>query len=94
MKQFPAGYLTRKTGDLFEVARVAPVAITKHRKPRFVVMSMERFEAMTAGPGSQVALDVADMPEELGKMLTRVSSTISVATDFPKAGQVFDDCFL
>ena len=71
MKQFPAGDLTRNTGDLFEAATLAPVAITKHRKPRFVIMSMERFEAMTAGPGSQVALDVADMPEELGTLLDR-----------------------
>ena len=71
MKQFPAGDLTRNTGDLFEAATLAPVAITKHRKPRFVVMSMERFEAMTAGPGLQVALDVADMPGELGKLLDK-----------------------
>ncbi|QEP30594.1 type II toxin-antitoxin system Phd/YefM family antitoxin [Pukyongiella litopenaei] len=69
MKQFAAGDLTRNTGDLFEAATVAPVAITKHRKPRFVVMSMERFQALTAGRGSQVALDVADMPEELGNLL-------------------------
>nr|WP_249023737.1 hypothetical protein [Acetobacter ascendens] len=39
MKQFASGDLTRNTGDLFEAAAVAPVAITKHRKPRFVVMS-------------------------------------------------------
>jgi len=71
MKQFTAGDLTRNTGDLFEAATVAPVAITKHRKPRFVVMSMERFEALTSGRGSQVAVDVVDMPEELGKLLDK-----------------------
>lgn len=71
MKQFAAGELTRNTGDLFEAATVAPVAITKHRKPRFVMMSMERFEALTTGKGSQVALDVSDMPDELGKLLDK-----------------------
>ena len=71
MKQFAAGELTRNTGDLFEAATVAPVAITKHRKPRFVMMSMERFEALTTGRGAQVALDVTDMPEELGDLLDR-----------------------
>lgn len=71
MKQFAAGELTRNTGDLFEAATVAPVAITKHRKPRFVMMSMERFEALTSGKGSQVALDVSDMPDELGKLLDK-----------------------
>ncbi|KAB2530581.1 prevent-host-death protein [Salipiger aestuarii] len=69
MKQFAAGDLTRNTGDLFEAATVAPVAITKHRKPRFVVMSMERFQALTAGHGSQVAFEVTDMPEDLGNLL-------------------------
>lgn len=71
MKQFAAGELTRNTGDLFEAATVAPVAITKHRKPRFVMMSMERFEALTTGKGSQVALDVSDMPDELGELLDK-----------------------
>lgn len=69
MKQFAAGDLTRNTGDLFEAATVAPVAITKHRKVRFVIMSMERFEALTSGRVSQVAMDVGDMPEDLGKLL-------------------------
>ncbi|WP_288960242.1 type II toxin-antitoxin system prevent-host-death family antitoxin [uncultured Sulfitobacter sp.] len=69
MREFAAGDLTRNTGDLFEAATVSPVAITKHRKPRFVIMSMERFEALSARQNTQVALDVADMPEELGKLL-------------------------
>lgn len=69
MKQFPAGDLTRKTGDLFEAAAVAPIAITKHRKPRFVVMSMERYEALTTRQQTQMAVDVADMPDDLGAML-------------------------
>ena len=71
MKQFPAGDLTRNTGDLFEAAAIAPVAITKHRKPRFVVMSMERFEALTSGRSAQIALDVADMPDDLGDLLDK-----------------------
>lgn len=71
MKQFPAADLTRKTGDLFQAATVAPVAITKHRKPRFVIMSVERFEALTEGKDAQVALSVADMPDEMGDLLDR-----------------------
>lgn len=69
MKKFPAASLTRNTGDLFEAAAVAPVAITKHRKARFVVMSIERFEALTTETTSQVAVDVANMPENLGELL-------------------------
>lgn len=68
MREFAAGDLTRNTGDLFEAATVAPVAITKHRKPRYVVMSVERYEALTRSEHNQVSISVADMPEELGKL--------------------------
>jgi hypothetical protein len=68
MREFAAGDLTRNTGDLFEAATVAPVAITKHRKPRYVVMSMERYEALTQNANKQIAIDVSDMPDELGKL--------------------------
>jgi PHD/YefM family antitoxin component YafN of YafNO toxin-antitoxin module len=36
-------------------AAAAPVAITKHWKPRFVVMFMERYETLTKGRTTQVA---------------------------------------
>ena len=71
MKQFRAADLSRNTGDLFEAATVAPVAITKHRKPRFVIMSMDRYEAITTGLGTQRSIDVADMPDDLGALLDR-----------------------
>lgn len=71
MKEFRAADLTRNTGDLFEAATLAPIAITKHRKPRFVVMSMQQYEAMTSVHGSQVVVDVANMPDDLGALLDK-----------------------
>jgi len=68
MREFTAGDLTRNTGDLFEAATVASVAITKHRKPRYVVMSMERYEALTKNANQKIALDVSDMPDEFGNL--------------------------
>lgn len=69
MKQFAAGDMTRNTGDLFESAAIAPVAITKHRKPRFVVMSMERYEMLTSrDAGSQKAYAVDEMPEDIAAL--------------------------
>ena len=68
MREFAAGDLTRNTGDLFEAATVAPIAITKHRKPRYVVMSMERYEALTRSANQQMAIATGDMPEALGKL--------------------------
>lgn len=40
LPEFKAADLTRHTGDLFDAAIPLPVAITKHRKPKFVLMSM------------------------------------------------------
>ena len=71
MKVFPAASLTRNTSDLFEAATVSPVAITKHRKARFVVMSMDRYKALTEGASSQIAVDVTDMPDDLGALLDK-----------------------
>ncbi|MCW4589284.1 type II toxin-antitoxin system Phd/YefM family antitoxin [Gluconacetobacter entanii] len=34
------------SSDLFEAAAVAPVVITRHHKPRFVIMSVEHYEAL------------------------------------------------
>ena len=71
MKEFPAADLNRSPADLFEAATIAPVAITKHRKPRFVVMSMERYTTLTEGRSTQEAHSVANMPPELGAMLAQ-----------------------
>ncbi len=45
IQNFPAADLARKTGDILDAASRAPVAITKHRKPRFVLMSLERYSS-------------------------------------------------
>ena len=66
MKQFAAADLTRNTGDLFEQATRAPVAITKHRKPRFVMMSMEHYEQMAIPHGPQRAFALTDLPPDIG----------------------------
>ena len=71
MKQFQARDLTRNTTDLWTAATIAPVAITKHRKARFIVMSVERYEALVRGDTSQVAISVANMPDDLGALFDK-----------------------
>ena len=68
IQNFPAADLARRTGDVLDAASRAPVAITKHRKPRFVLMSLERYEALTGGSG-QKAHTLDDMPAELKAMM-------------------------
>lgn len=64
LQTFPAADLARRTGDILDAASRTPVAITKHRKPRFVVMSVECYEAMR-GQRDQQAYTLDDMPDEL-----------------------------
>ena len=69
MQKYPAADLARNTGELLRAASVAPVTITKHKKDCFVVMSTERYEALTKNTSTQRAFAVADMPDDLGKLL-------------------------
>jgi prevent-host-death family protein len=68
MKTFAAADLSRNTGDLLEAATRAPVAITRHRKPRFVVMSFEQFEALTQA-GDRKAYGLDELPPDIGEAL-------------------------
>jgi len=61
---FPAADLARNTGDILDAASRSPVTITKHRKPRFVLMSYERYAALS-GETDQQAHTLADMPDDL-----------------------------
>ena len=54
-----------------ENSRLAPVALTKHRKARFIVMSVECYEELMDGKSSQVAVEVANMPGELGELFDK-----------------------
>jgi len=60
--EFPAADLARRTGDVLDAASRAPVTITKHHKPRFVVMSVHRYAALTAR-SEQRATVLEDMPD-------------------------------
>ncbi|WP_140846757.1 type II toxin-antitoxin system prevent-host-death family antitoxin [Paracoccus sp. FO-3] len=68
LPEFKAADLTRHTSDLFEAAIRSPVAITKHRKPRFVLMSMDQYRKLTQGPTQQVHM-LDEMPDDLRALM-------------------------
>ncbi len=45
MKHFAASDLKQSLGEVLDAAAREPVIITKHSRPRFVVMSIEDYEA-------------------------------------------------
>ena len=81
IQNFSAADLARKTGDILDAASRTPVAITKHRKPRFVLMSLERYEALTGGSDQQ-AHTLDDMPAEL-----KARMIAALERDLAKSGE-------
>ena len=64
LPEFKAADLTRHTSELFDAAIRSPVAITKHRKPKFVLMSMDQYQQLAKGATQQVHM-LDEMPEDL-----------------------------
>jgi len=48
MQTFTLSDLTRKTADVQHAAAKAPVLITEHKSPRFVLMAASDYETLTA----------------------------------------------
>jgi prevent-host-death family protein len=68
MREFQAGDLSRRIGDVLDAASRGPIAITKHRKPRFVIMTVDDYAAM-ADRRPQRAYDTNALPKDLGAAL-------------------------
>jgi len=64
MRQFTTGDLNKRVGDVTDAAAREPVVLTRHKKPRFVLMSYEHYERMRAGADSRRAYRVSEMPDE------------------------------
>lgn len=63
LPQFKAADLARHTSDLFDAAIRSPIAITKHRKPKFVLMSMYQYQKLSRETSQQVHM-IDEMPED------------------------------
>lgn len=84
MLQFTTGDLNKQVGDVTDVASREPVILTKHRKPRFVLMSYEHYERMRAGGDPRRAYRVSEMPEEHAELF-------DVEIDRLARGEGYDD---
>ena len=60
MREFMLTDLNRRPGELLEVAAVEPVALTRYRRVRFVLMSAERYEGLAKGGGVSGSVGTGD----------------------------------
>ena len=64
MREFTTGDLNKQVGDVTDAASREPVLLTKHRKPRFVLMSYEHYERLRTGGDPRKVYRASDMPDE------------------------------
>jgi prevent-host-death family protein len=58
MKTITATELAGATGDALMEAMRGPVAISRHGRPRFVLMTVEHYRALLENQGSRRALSI------------------------------------
>jgi PHD/YefM family antitoxin component YafN of YafNO toxin-antitoxin module len=70
MREFTTVELLRDLKTVTHAAAREPVAITQHRKTRFVLMAVEDFERLkTANPDPRKAYRIEETPPEIAGLL-------------------------
>jgi prevent-host-death family protein len=80
MKSYASTDLKQSLGDVLAAASQEPVSITKHRKARYVLMSIEAYEARFANDPRR-SYAVEEMPPEHMVMLESALSDETEGTD-------------
>jgi prevent-host-death family protein len=65
MRSFTTSDLNKQVGEITDAARKSPVVITHHRKPRFVLMSMEHYDRITGSDDPRRAYGPGETPDEI-----------------------------
>jgi PHD/YefM family antitoxin component YafN of YafNO toxin-antitoxin module len=65
MRTFSTVELLRELPTVIQAVARGPVAITRHRKPRYVLMAMEDYFRLTGAADPQEAYETADLPESV-----------------------------
>ena len=68
MQRFTTVELLRDIKTVTMAVDRQPVAITKHRKPKFVLMSMDQYQQLAKGATQQVHM-LDEMPDELKALM-------------------------
>jgi len=69
MREFSATDLGNKTGDVLAAASQEPVAIARHGKPRFIMLTTDTFDRMQRSNDPRIARRTADIPADEGAAL-------------------------
>jgi prevent-host-death family protein len=82
MRRFTTVELLRDLKTVTHAAAREPIAITQHRKPRFVLMAIEDFEKLqNANPDPRMAYYTSETPPKLKAMLLKELDRIAEGRD-------------
>ena len=68
MRSFTTGDLNKQVGEVTNAAGKAPVVITRHSKPRFVMMSVEHYARLRAENDPRRVYGAGETPEPLASL--------------------------
>jgi len=78
MRAFTTNDLNKQVGEVTNAATKAPIVITRHRKPRFVMMSYEHYERIKATSDPRRVYGADETPDDIaalfGKELERLAT--------------------
>jgi len=69
MGQFSLTDLSNRSGEVVEAAFRGPVEITRHGKRKFVLLTAEDYDRLTAAADTRRAFHADDTPEEIASMM-------------------------
>lgn len=77
MRNFTSTELANKTGDVLAAAAQEPVNIQRHGKARYVLLTVEQYERMSAKSDQRCAVHVEDLaPEEVDQLIAHLEHSI------------------
>ena len=77
MREYSSTELANNTGDVLSAAAQEAVEITRHGKPRFVLMSHERYERLLAGGDMRRSIRNEELSDsEAGLLIAALEDSI------------------
>jgi PHD/YefM family antitoxin component YafN of YafNO toxin-antitoxin module len=70
MRSFTTNDLNKQVGEVTDAATKAPILITRHRKPRFVMMSHEHYQRIKAASDPRRVYGRGETPDEIAGLFS------------------------
>lgn len=79
MKEYPSTAITRLSGEILDDAMRSPVAITRYRRPAFVIMSADHYQRLTKHNTRTVETIETVSPAMRDEMLAAIDAELNNA---------------